>query len=235
MAREDGFLARWSRRKREAAQTDAPAPLDAEARRDGGAELDALVPVPADPAPADHPHAESGKEAFDIGTLPSVETLTDQSDIRDFLRKGVPEQLKNAALRKVWAADPYLRNFGGPGEYAWDFNDPDSIPGFSSARPDFDLVEHARMVTGHAKPAPAPGPAEDISRDAPARLPPGEPVHAAAHDAIGTEADEPRVEATGNAAPQEENVDQTALDEMPIAEPFQDLARRRRHGGAVPD
>src|SRR3546814_2419821 len=45
-------------------------------------------------------------------------------------RSGVPESLKKAALRKMWSLDPAIRDHVGLAECAWDFNRPDSIPGF---------------------------------------------------------------------------------------------------------
>jgi hypothetical protein len=45
----------------------------------------------------------------------------------------VPEALKLAALRRMWTLDPAIRDYVGPAEYAWDFNDPGSMAGFGSA------------------------------------------------------------------------------------------------------
>jgi hypothetical protein len=72
--------------------------------------------------------------------LPDVSELTAESDISAFLRKGVPEAVRQAALRRVWALDPGIRNFVSPAEYAWDFNNPNSIPGFSSSVTSMDLT-----------------------------------------------------------------------------------------------
>jgi hypothetical protein len=38
--------------------------------------------------------------------------------------------LMQAALRRVWASDPAIRDFVGIAENQWDFNDPTAIPGF---------------------------------------------------------------------------------------------------------
>jgi hypothetical protein len=38
--------------------------------------------------------------------------------------------LTRAALRRVWASDPAIRDFIGIAENQWDFNDPNGIPGF---------------------------------------------------------------------------------------------------------
>ena len=114
---EEGFLSRWSRRKR-AAEAGRPAeePVAAEAAP--------AAPVPPDPVPEEEP-------PFDITTLPPVESLTIESDFAAFLRKEVPEALKRAALRKAWSLDPAIRDFIGPADYAWDYNAPDGVPGAS--------------------------------------------------------------------------------------------------------
>jgi hypothetical protein len=72
---------------------------------------------------------------FDPKTLPSIESIGAGSDIRAFLQRGVPAVLTRAALRRAWSADPAIRDFIGLSENAWDFNAPDSIPGFGSIDP----------------------------------------------------------------------------------------------------
>jgi hypothetical protein len=67
---------------------------------------------------------------FDPATLPPIESITAVSDITAFLRAGVPADLTRAALRRVWTADPSIRDFVGLAENAWDFTDPNAMPGF---------------------------------------------------------------------------------------------------------
>jgi hypothetical protein len=69
---------------------------------------------------------------FDAKTLPPIESIEAGSDVRAFLQRGVPPSLTRAALRRAWSADPAIRDFIGLSENAWDFNAPDSIPGFGS-------------------------------------------------------------------------------------------------------
>ena len=49
--------------------------------------------------------------------LPSIESLTGESDFTPFLKKGVPTFLKRAALRKLWSTDPVLANLDGLNDY----------------------------------------------------------------------------------------------------------------------
>ena len=114
---EEEFLARWSRRKAEARTAiDAPQPLPAP--------LDVSNPVvPASSEKLDDPD-------FDLSSLPPIESITGATDVTAFLRKGIPAELSRAALRRAWAADPAIRDFIGLAENAWDFNDPNAMPGF---------------------------------------------------------------------------------------------------------
>ena len=117
---EEDFLKRWSRRKREA-DVAKPVPPEKETGETG-----AIAPETAAAGKGtDAPDAE-----FDITTLPPIESINAVSDITAFLRAGVPVELTRAALRRVWTADPAIRNFVGLAENAWDFTDPDAMPGF---------------------------------------------------------------------------------------------------------
>ena len=78
-----GFLARWSQRKQEAKQPE-PAPDEPTAA--------------AEKAPAPVAETEAEPE-FDLSSLPKLEEMTGATDITGFLQKGVPEHLRNAALR----------------------------------------------------------------------------------------------------------------------------------------
>ena len=76
-------------------------------------------------------HEETGSQAkFDPASLPPVESINALSDVTAFLRAGVPAELTRAALRRVWTADPTIREFVGLAENAWDFTDPNAMPGF---------------------------------------------------------------------------------------------------------
>jgi hypothetical protein len=111
------FLSRWSRRKLDSAETNGAnkkIPLPAEARKD-----DASAPTALE--------AE-----FDLSKLPPLESIGANSDITAFLQRGVPASLTRAALRRAWSSDPAIRDFVGLSENSWDFNAPDSMPGFGS-------------------------------------------------------------------------------------------------------
>src|SRR5438105_7110626 len=118
---DEEFLARWSRRKHEArAVVDAPPPEPAPPPEQ------AEAPNSPPTAAAAHPKDVE----VDLASLPSIESITGTTDITAFLRRGIPPELSRAALRRAWAADPAIRDFVGLAENAWDFNDPNAMPGF---------------------------------------------------------------------------------------------------------
>jgi hypothetical protein len=115
MSGPESFLSRWSRRKLESPN---------------GTKLSRGEATPAVPPATGEP--TSG--AFDPATLPPIESIAADTDIRSFLRSGVPAELTRAALRRAWAADPTVRDFIGIADNQWDFNDPDAMPGFGPLR-----------------------------------------------------------------------------------------------------
>jgi len=140
---DKNFLQRWSRLKR---ATEAPLRDDSEPlpRQTSDADSDALPQAGAQNT-VDLP-------PFDPATLPPIESIGAASDVRAFLAPGVPERLKRAALRRAWVTDPAIRDFVGVAEAQWDFNKPDSIPGFGS----LELTpELCRMVAGLFSDPPA--------------------------------------------------------------------------------
>jgi hypothetical protein len=121
MADDEGFLARWSRRKRGAA---ADVGQDTKAGR--GEEAD----IP--PGISGAPPAAKPPGSFDPESLPPIDSIGVGSDIRAFLKAGVPADVTRAALRRAWSADPAIRDFIGLSENSWDFNAPGGVPGFGA-------------------------------------------------------------------------------------------------------
>jgi Protein of unknown function (DUF3306) len=163
MSEPETFIARWSRRKREATEdAETKASVAPEIAADGArAGEDERKPSDAPSARSD---AREPKEpSFDPTRLPPIETITTESDIRAFLAPGVPPELTRAALRRAWAADPKIRDFVGLADYDWDFNAAGAIAGFGSLEMTDELRrEVARMVgrslgaAGAERPAPTP-------------------------------------------------------------------------------
>ena len=133
MSEPEGFLTRWSRRKREAEEAAPADQAIASEERTPPAPVDQDDVVESrDAAPQD---TQAKPPEVDLSALPSLESITATTDIRPFLLPGVPAELTRAALRRVWAADPAIRDFVGLAENAWDFTAPETIPGFAPSVP----------------------------------------------------------------------------------------------------
>src|ERR1044071_4942596 len=149
---DESFLSRWSRRKRQAARRK-PEPAGS-----GFLEAD-----------ADNPPAVAEPEitADELARLPSVEELTAESDLAQFLRKGVPLALRNAALRRGWALDPKIRDYVGEArDYAYDWNTPTGVPG-SGPLAEQDIEELLRRVIGDGDPQLSPAPPQPAADTSP--------------------------------------------------------------------
>jgi hypothetical protein len=125
----DGFLGRWSRRKQdvragrplaepvvaqEVAEPEAP-PAAVRASQPAVPESQAGRPVqPAQP-PAPPP------------TLDDAQALTPQSDFRRFVTADVDPQVRNAAVKKLFA-DPHFNVMDGLDIYIDDYSRPDPLP-----------------------------------------------------------------------------------------------------------
>lgn len=122
MSEERKLFSRWSARKAAVRRGETPPEPADEARAVADApppphdtHAHAAVPQqasPGDPAPADD----------DMPALPSIDELDAQSDYTVFLDEKVPEQLRRAALRKLWTSDPVLANLDGLNDYDEDYN-----------------------------------------------------------------------------------------------------------------
>jgi Protein of unknown function (DUF3306) len=122
----ESFISRWARLKQEA-EADAAPDLGPEAEASP-----AEAAVSTDPELGAVPLGNDAEivEPFDPASLPSVDAITFDTDIRPFLQGRVPAALTRAALRQAWTSDPAIRDFIGIAENQWDFNDPGAIPGF---------------------------------------------------------------------------------------------------------
>lgn len=141
----ENFLARWSRRKRQiqtggnaAGEDDATlenghagAAVDA---RDGrpGAGRPAHLAEPADlhapsgdARPAGLEDAQPGSEGQGPRDFSDVDfdKLDFDSDYTTFMEKDVPDDVRNLALRKLWASNPVLTFMDGLDDYCEDYTD----------------------------------------------------------------------------------------------------------------
>jgi Protein of unknown function (DUF3306) len=189
---DEGFLRRWSRRKAEA-QSAATAPIEDSADSPGegptGLEQTGELEKPAPVDPKD---------------LPAIDTLDATSDYTVFMRPGVPLELRNQALRKLWRSDPLLANLDGLLEYGEDY----SLPSWPT-----DAIRTAYEVGRGFVERISEGP--EPPDEGPLREPAGTPAHQAARIAAETSADE----ATSMAVSAESSLPEAAAPEHPESPP----------------
>jgi len=84
--------------------------------------------------------------ALDPETLPSLDSIGPKTDIGPFLQPGVPGDLRLAALRRAWSADPAIRDSRGMAENDWDFMATGAVFGFGELEPDLDGRMLAQVI-----------------------------------------------------------------------------------------
>jgi Protein of unknown function (DUF3306) len=152
---DGGFLGRWAKRKQTVqleAKREVIAPLhqnDKNQENNKNQENDKNeLQVPQSLQPA-----MDGSESGEVKLpMPSLDDVLPGGDVSMFLQKHVPDSLRNMALRKAWASDPEISTFIEMAENQWDFNNPDSIPGFSSTLEGIDLKAMVERVFNNVAP-----------------------------------------------------------------------------------
>jgi hypothetical protein len=185
-----------------------------------------LTPPPGTPESPPNPDV-------DLSSLPPIESIDAATDITAFLRKGIPQELSRAALRRAWSADPAIRDFIGLAENAWDFNDPNAMPGFGPLEcSEAELGEFVDRILGGVRRAAEslPNPLTESTDEGRKVDPEGHPApKSCSAEAIAVRStDEATVDGSPQAlaAPQPEAAQGADRD--------QTLAGRRTHGGALP-
>lgn len=148
----EGFLAAWSRRKRAVARAEAQ-PSEPEERT---AEAATAAVAETDPSP----EAEREITPEDLAALPPIDEITGATDLQPFLKRGVPETLRKAAMRKVWLSNALICDHDDPAvDYAWDWNAPETVPGAGGvlqgdkvSKMMDDLINRERSETGQNDP-----------------------------------------------------------------------------------
>jgi hypothetical protein len=120
----EGFFDRWSRRK-QALQAKSEAST-----------LPVTDGAPAAQPPAqERPSAEQATQAVvsvpespaALPTLQDARALTTESDFQPFMQSGVATEVRNAAMKKLFA-DPHFNVMDGLDIYIEDYNLPDPMP-----------------------------------------------------------------------------------------------------------
>lgn len=129
--RDDGFLARWSRRKADATRAVTAPAVDPSPDLPGRSEGSARAPLANAPAPAaadaTAAPAAGAAPAAPAPTLDDVETLTPSSDFTRFVGHDVDTGVRNAAMKKLFA-DPHFNVMDGLDTYIDDYNQLEPMP-----------------------------------------------------------------------------------------------------------
>lgn len=207
MAEDDSFLTRWARRKH-AQKVEKPAAEEVVKPQD----------MPANKTAGKPAAAPTEGETIDLASLPPIESLGAESDYTVFLRPGVPDSLRLAALRQLWLTEPSIRNYEALVDYAWDFN----APGYGKLLPTDDVEKLLKAVFREDEPV----------REKPAATeePPAQQTAAPPADTVRRSDSRPAV------ASPPPTPDATAPSGTPAEPPVAAAPDppRRRHGAALP-
>ncbi len=206
MSGDNGFLSRWARRKAQAAKPQLP---DPGADQDVEHSVETTVPV----------HSEI-LASFDISKLPSIDSLTSQSDLSMFMQFGVPETLRNQALRHMWVTDTSIRDYVGLSDYAWDFHTPGALPGHGELDAGTDVARLVRQFTNDLFDSEKEPPPQNILIEADVAQ---APDHS---DSSLLELESPESQASTG--------EDCGMSGDQDASKNSHIVQKRRHGGAVP-
>jgi|ERR1041385_2365932 hypothetical protein len=91
--------------------------------------------------------AESA-QSVDFANWPLLDLLDARTNIAIFFRSGVPAELRVAAFRRAWTVDASIRDFRGLSENEWDFENPNSIPGFGDLGAEVNVPTMVAEILG---------------------------------------------------------------------------------------
>ena len=117
----DGFLGRWARRKEAVRKGEAVPPEPEKVAR-------AVAPPPPPAARIEEDKVEAREpEQPPPPTLADTDALTPESDFTRFVRPDVAPEVKNAAMKKLFA-DPHFNVMDRLATYIDDYSKPDPLP-----------------------------------------------------------------------------------------------------------
>ena len=123
----EGFFERWSRRKR---QGEAAPPEEPTAAPAAPAAPVASAAHVAGAHPGLLPEREEEKQEAAAPTLADTESLTPESDFKPFVARNVAPEVRNAAMKKLFA-DPHFNVMDRLDTYIDDYSNPAPLPAAS--------------------------------------------------------------------------------------------------------
>jgi hypothetical protein len=253
--REEGFLGRWARRKKEAQDRDLLSPPLWGRAGEGGmppsTEVAPSAEGPAGAIPPSQPSPTGGEGSCapvepELVEPPSLDLIDKDFDLAHWLKQNVPEEWKLKALRRAWESDPMISGYLDPArDYALDWNTPGGAPGYGPLSESDNVEEMLANIFGKP-PEPAAEsaaePTEPVRNDVAVVQPSSNQAEVAEPAALQREvAAEPqpvRLSEAEVSAKSGENAAETASSKkVPSAAPQNraEIPRlRRRGGGAAP-
>lgn len=246
---DEGFLGRWSRRKRAVAE---PATMPVSALPPAELSADGAVPA-VDPRQADSQQTERPQTGLpqaepELIEPPSLDLIDKDFQLAPWLKLNVPEAWKLAAMRRAWENDPAIAGFENPArDYALDWNTPGGAPGYGPLTESDDVAEMVRGIFGEPPPEKPDLVAQEATGDAMS--------HQLSSDAEDGEADGAAQEQQPSenqplairrsdvADPSDETPSAAGIATQPIYAAVQQtddradlsMRTRRRGGGAIPN
>ena len=140
----EGFLGRWSKRKRDRTDVqdgkappvkDTPSPPQAVIPAQAGIHAASAQPLPGAPSHATMDPGLRRDDSLSVDkvqdpaplTLADTQSLTPDSDFKPFMARSVTPEVKNAAMKKLFA-DPHFNVMDRLDTYIDDYSKPDPIP-----------------------------------------------------------------------------------------------------------
>lgn len=147
------FLSRWSQRKAAAREGLVLPPADAEPA--AAAAPIAIAAAPPSTAAPTLPAAAPAETVPPPPTLADAALLDPGADVSRFVAQGVTPEVKNAALKKLFA-DPHYNVMDGLDIYIGDYNTPDPLPAAMLRK----MWQSDMLGLFDEKPEPGPAPTE---------------------------------------------------------------------------
>ena len=210
---DGGFLNRWARRKQRAARVPEAQPEARETPGQSGsneAGQSEAGQSEAGQSEAERAAAEARRQEL-IDSLPEPERLGPEDDYTQFLQDGVPDDLRQRALRRLWTSNPVFANLDGLNDYDLDYTDAATVvqnlkTAFQAGRGmvtkeerEAEAAAAERAARGEPDPEPdAPdngGSENDGAEAAETTDPPGEPDADASAETAEADAETPAARA----------------------------------------
>ena len=183
---QEGFLTRWSRRKTLSLRGEEPPEPDDDDTAPHSAEPLDDTPAPAEEAAVVADEQRAGADPDEAPELPPLDSLSADSDYSAFMGKGVPADLRQKALRKLFHSDKFnVRD--GLDDYDLDFSNPEPLGDIITAEMRYRVERELERLAGLDED-------EQIPEDSPAVATVDAGEHDEADDPLDPEADDERSE-----------------------------------------